>query len=135
MAQRKQIQALSFIALLALMLMLLGRVLLPYLTVLLWSAVSYILISPVHKRLLSLVKKENRVYEIYRHFLAGIFALGTVLLMSGIVVFLGFQLVGQVRVFLDEARSFINDNPHYFRNEGMGLKISEYCKRCFPWNS
>ena len=43
MAQRKQIQYISFIALLALMLILMGMVFLPYLSVLLWSAVCYIL--------------------------------------------------------------------------------------------
>ncbi|HPO01955.1 AI-2E family transporter [Treponema zuelzerae] len=124
MAQRKQIQALSFIALLGIMLILLGRVLLPYLTVLLWSAVTYILISPLYNRLLGLVSQKARFFEIYRRFLAGVFALGTVLMMSGIAVFLGFQLVGQIRVFIDQARTFINENPHFFRNDGLGANIS-----------
>ena len=46
MAQRKQIQAISIIALLALMIVLMGMVFLPYASVLLWTAVCYILVSP-----------------------------------------------------------------------------------------
>lgn len=128
MAQKKQIQSMSVIALLAFMIVLMGKVLLPYMTVLLWSAVMYILISPLHSKILSHLNKQSRMYEVWRHLLAGFFALGTVLILSGIVFFLGFQLIGQVKVFLEEIKAFVLANPHFFRNEGIGLRISDLVK-------
>lgn len=128
MAQKKQIQAISFIALLALMIVLMGKVLLPYMTVLLWSAVMYILISPLHSRILARFNKKSRLYEFWRHILAGLFALGTVLVLTGIAIFLGFKLIGQVKIFLEEIKLFVLQNPHFFRNEGIGLQISKLVK-------
>lgn len=66
----------------------------------------------------------KRFYETKRHLLAGIFALGTVLIMAGIFFFIGFQLIGQGRIFLDEVTTFVTGNPQFFTNTELGSSIS-----------
>jgi Predicted permease len=129
MAQRKQIQYISFIALLALMLILMGMVFLPYLSVLLWSAVCYILVSPLHSRILRHMNPKRKLYEIKRYFLAGAFSVGTVLIMAGIFFFIGFQLIGQGKHFLEAAQRFVEANPLFFQNTEVGTTIASLVKK------
>jgi predicted PurR-regulated permease PerM len=129
MAQRKQIQNISFIALLAIMLMLMGMVFLPYLSVLLWSAVCYILLSPLHSRLLRHMNPGKKLFEIKRYFLAGVFSVGTVLIMAGIFFFIGFQLIGQGKHFLEAAKRFVEANPFFFQNTEAGTTIASAVKQ------
>jgi predicted PurR-regulated permease PerM len=129
MMQRKQIQSLSLIALLALMIILMGRIFLPYTSVLLWSAVAYILISPLYMKIVRRMDRTKRFFEIKRHFLAGLFAVLTVLVMAGIFFFIGFQVIGQGRVFIEEAKSFIEANPHFFSNTDAGTTIAAVVRK------
>lgn len=129
MMQRKQIQSLSLIALLALMIILMGRIFLPYTSVLLWSAVAYILISPLYMKLVRLMDRTKRFFEIKRHLLAGLFAVLTVFIMAGVFFFVGFQVIGQGRVFIEEAKSFIEANPHFFRNTDAGTAIAAVVRK------
>ncbi len=124
MAQRKQIQSISIIALLALMIVLMGMVFLPYATVLLWTAVSYILVSPAYLRILRKMDKRKKLYEIKRHFLAGFFAVGTVLVLGGVFFFIAFQLIGQGRIFLTAIQKFLEVNPYFFANTDTGTTIA-----------
>lgn len=126
--QRKQIQSISFGALLALMLILMSMIFLPFSSVLLWSAVFYILISPLYTRILNRMNSKKKLYETKRHLLAGVFALGTVLIMIGIFFFIGFQLIGQGKIFLEETKVFIEGNPHFFRNTEQGTQIATIIK-------
>ena len=109
MAQRKQIQAISIIALLALMIVLMGMVFLPYASVLLWTAVCYILVSPLYFKILRKMDAGKRLYELKRHFLSGFFAVGTVLIMGGVFFFVMVQLIGQGRIFLAAIQRFLED--------------------------
>jgi len=127
--KRKQIQSLSIIVLLALMIVLLGRILLPYMSVLLWSAICYILISPLHQRIVRRLKPTKRLYEAKRHLLAGVFAVGTILIVAGVLLFLGFQLIGRGRLFLEEASTFVSDNPYYFQRSELGVQIADVVKQ------
>lgn len=128
MLQRKQIQALSLIALLAVMVMLVGTLFLPYSSVLLWAAVFYILISPLYNAILRRMRPASRLYEIKRHFLAGLFALGTVVLMAGAFLFIAFQIIGQGREFVEGAMSYVERNPDFFRTNPAGLTIARTIK-------
>jgi len=118
------IQGLSLIGLLALMLILMGKVFLPYMSVILWSAVCYILISPLHSWILRRMNRKSRLYEIRRYLLAGFFAVGTVMLLAGVFLFVGFQVIGQGRLFLEQARSFLEANPQFFSTTEVGAKIA-----------
>lgn len=128
MLQRKQIQGLSFLALLAIMVILVGRLFLPYASVLLWAAVCYILISPLYNLIIRRMKPGKRLYEVKRHFLAGIFALVTVLVMAGTFLFIAFQIVGQGKEFVEDAKVFIEGNPDFFRTNSIGLFLAKTVK-------
>jgi predicted PurR-regulated permease PerM len=129
MEQKKRIQSISIIALLAIMLILMGRLFLPYMSVILWSAVCYIVLSPSYNRLVRRMNPSKRFYNAKRQLLAGVYALGTVLVLSGVVFFISFQLIGQGRGFLEGAKSFISNNPHFFQSPGAGLAISQVVER------
>ena len=124
MAQRKQIQAISIIALLALMIVLMGMVFLPYASVLLWTAVCYILVSPLYFKILRKMDAGKRLYELKRHFLSGFFAVGTVLIMGGVFFFVMVQLIGQGRIFLAAIQRFLEVNPYFFAETDAGATIA-----------
>lgn len=129
MAQKNKIQAISFLVLLGLMLLLMGMLFLPYASVLLWAAVCYILVSPLYTKILRRMNKRKRLYEMKRYFLAGVFSVGTVLIMAGIFFFLGFQLIGQGRVFIERAKDFISLNPNFFSTTDAGATIASLVKQ------
>ncbi len=110
------------------MVILVGRLFLPYSSVLLWAAVCYILMSPLYNAILRRMNKASRLYEAKRHLLAGSFALGTVFLLSGVFLFLSFQLIGQGKDFVEEARAFIEGNPDFFRTNPLGLYLAKAVK-------
>jgi predicted PurR-regulated permease PerM len=126
--QKKDIQSLSFVVLLALMLVLMSRVFLPYMSVLLWSAVSWVLINPLYGFITRRMNGEKRFYELKRRILAGAFAVGTVLILAGVFFFIGFQLIGQGRIFLEEAQVFLEENPLFFSDTTVGTTIAEIVK-------
>ncbi len=127
--QRKQIQSISFVVLFALMIVLMGRLFLPFSSVLLWSAIFYIIISPLYRKILHRMSSAKKFYETRRHLLAGLFAVGTVFIMVGIFVFLGFQLVGQGRIFLEGAKTFVSGNPLFFTNTVLGTNIASIVEK------
>lgn len=128
MMQRKQIQALSLVALLAIMVILVGTLFLPYSSVLLWAAVCYILMSPLYNLILKQIKPGTRLYEAKRHLLAGFFALGTVVIMVGVITFLVFQLVAQGKEFIEGTMVYIGNNPDFFRANPLGQNIAKIIK-------
>lgn len=127
--QRKRIQSFSLVALLALMIILMGRVFLPYMSVILWSAVCYILVSPSYAMIVRRMNPKKRLYEAKRHLLAGVYSVGTVLIMAGIFFFIGFQLIGQGKIFIESARDFISGNPNFFRDSEIGTTIASLVRR------
>ncbi len=129
MAQRKQIQYISFIALLALMVILMGMVFLPYLNVLLWSSVCYILLIPLHNRIMRKMSPYRPLFELKRHLLAGAFSLGTVLILAGVFFFMGFQLIGQGKAFLESAKDFVAANPLFFSQTDAGVTIANLVQK------
>lgn len=129
MAQRKQIQTISIIALLALMILLMSMVFLPYMSVILWSSICYILVSPLYSRIIRRMNPGKKLYELKRNFLAGLFSVGTVLAMAGVFFFIGFQLIGQGKSFIEEAKLFVEANPHFFSNTELGTEIASAVKK------
>lgn len=61
--------------------------------------------------------------------LAGFFSLGTVMLMAGVVLFIGFQLIGQGKIFLEESKRFLEGNPLFFSNTELGTSIAAIVKK------
>lgn len=128
MEKSKQIQSIFLIALLTLMIILVLLLFLPYATILIWSAVCYIIISPLNKKILKHINPKKKFYEIKRHLLAVFFALGTVVLMVAIIFFLGFQLAGQGKFLIEEAKLFFENNYQFFTETDIGKKITSAVK-------
>lgn len=56
--------------------------------------------------------------------MAGIFAVTTVFVLGGVFFFIGFQLIGQGRIFLDGIQKFLEVNPRFFSNTETGAAIA-----------
>lgn len=128
MSQRIPIQAVSIVALLALMIFLMGEIFLPYASVLLWSAVFYILLRPLYKKILLRMNPKKKLYSLQRRLLAGVFSLGTVVVVFFLFSFLVVNLAGQITVFVNELISFMNSNLEFFNESETGRKISDTVK-------
>lgn len=124
--QRKQVQSLSLIALLSLMLILMARVFVPYLTVILWSSITYIIISPIHHRLLRRLDRAKPLYEAKRHVIAGVFALGTIVIMVSVLGFIGFQLIGQGKLVIEGVKTFVEGNSDFFVQSELGATLTKF---------
>lgn len=111
------------------MFILMCRIFLPFSGVILWSAFLYILMSPLYIRLLKRLNAAGKFYELKRHLLAGVFALMTVIIVTGALVFLGFKLIGQISHFIEDIKFFVNGNPDFFRTSETGIKIAETVRR------
>lgn len=129
MKQKIPIQAVSIVALLAILLFFTGKIFLPYASVLLWSAVFYILLRPLHKKIMRRVDPEKKLYQFKRHFLAGVFSVGTVVAVAFLFSFLIINLAGQISVFVNELISFINSNLTFFSGTESGREISDFVSK------
>ncbi|MEL3911535.1 AI-2E family transporter [Treponema pedis] len=103
---KQTIQTISFFILLAVMLFLVGKLFLPYATVLLWSSVVYMLASPLYNKILSKMNKEKKTYIIKKSLLAGTFSIITVLIVAGILSFVVIKIFGQGRALAQNAVMF-----------------------------
>lgn len=128
MNQRIPIQAVSIVALLALMIFFMGQIFLPYASVILWSAVFYILLRPLYKKILRKMDSGKKFYQFKRHFLAGVFSVGTVVLVAFLFSFLLINLAGQISAFVNELIAFTNSNIYFFSGTEAGREISDFVR-------
>ncbi len=121
---KQTIQTVSFFILLAVMLFLVGKLFLPYASVLLWSSVIYMLASPLYNRLLSKMDKEKKTFAIKKRLLAGFFSVFTVLIVAGILSFAVIKIFGQGKVLVQNIDSIIEkiNSPE---NENVRQNIAE----------
>ncbi|MDR1929097.1 MAG: AI-2E family transporter [Treponema sp.] len=103
----KPIQALIFTAVLVILFILVCRLFAPFFTVLLWSILFYILLSPLHQRIVGKIDRAKLTGRIFRNIWAAVFSLGTVLLLLVPLVFVGIQFFHQVTALLHQARNYL----------------------------
>ncbi|MDR2100970.1 MAG: AI-2E family transporter [Treponema sp.] len=105
----KPVQNIVFGAILLLLFVAVCRLFYPFFTVLLWSILLYILLSPLHNRLVKKLDLTKPGGMILKNFWAVIFALGTVILIILPLFFVVFQFFRQIIEFIYLARdTFIN---------------------------
>jgi predicted PurR-regulated permease PerM len=107
----KTIQAIVFGAILLLLFVFVWQVFRPFVTVLLWSTLFYILFSPLHRRLSRRIKSDKLGGAVLRNLLAAAFALLTALLVLIPVSFVLFQLIRQVMELLHTIRNVFYTKP------------------------
>lgn len=92
---------------------LVARLFYPFLTVMLWSGLIYILLLPLYEKLTGLSRSKNERPMSHR-FLAGLFALLGVVLLVLPLVLLSINLAKQVGELTSASIRFLEHHPEYF---------------------
>jgi predicted PurR-regulated permease PerM len=109
--RRRTVQNVLFGVILVLLFLAVCRLFAPFFTVLLWSVLVYIVFSPLHYRLVKNLDFSTIRGKILKSLYAGVFALGTVLIILVPLVFVTFQFFRQIVDLLSVAKDVLNDNP------------------------
>jgi predicted PurR-regulated permease PerM len=86
----------------------------PFWSVILWTILLYILIRPLYRKCTGKLDQSKKGYEAKRHLFAGLFAVGTLILIITPLVFLTIQLFHQAVSFLKASEEFIRTHPDFF---------------------
>jgi predicted PurR-regulated permease PerM len=105
-----QVKKLGFLVVFIGLLVLVARIFLPFVTVIIWSAIFYAFLYPVFRKL-SLRKDGEDRNKFARNLLAAALALGGVLLIAVPGVFLGIAMVKQLSGMLRDGLIAIEKNP------------------------
>ncbi|MDR1388398.1 MAG: AI-2E family transporter [Treponema sp.] len=107
----KSVQAIVFGAILVFLFILVCRLFAPFFTMLLWSVLFYILLSPVHQKLTGGLDRNKLRGKILRNFWAGLFSLTTVFIILIPLTFIGFQFFRQVTEMTHLVRQYLMAHP------------------------
>ncbi|MDR1410598.1 MAG: AI-2E family transporter [Spirochaetaceae bacterium] len=110
----KLVQNTVFGAILILLFLLVCRLLSYFFSVLLWSILFYILLGPLHQRIIRNMDFSTYRGKIVKNILAGVFSLGTIFLILIPLVFVSFQFYRQITDLIRSARDFLYGNPGIF---------------------
>jgi len=111
----RPIQNYVFGAILILLFVAVCRLLSPFFTALLWSVLLYILISPLHRRIIKNINFDTRKGKILRSFWAVVFTLGTMVLVLfpfSMVVSLFLRQIIELGSFISEQ---LKERPEYLQ--------------------
>jgi predicted PurR-regulated permease PerM len=111
----KAVQNFVFAAILIILLVIVCRLFAPFFTVLLWSILLYILLSPLHQRAVKKIKPSLKG-AILRNIWAGVFSLGTVILILIPILFVAAQFFRQITELIRLARDTVNHNPEIIKD-------------------
>jgi predicted PurR-regulated permease PerM len=122
----RAVQNSVFVAILILLLVIVFRLFAPFFTVLLWSTLLYILLSPLHQRVIKRIKPSGIKGMILKNIWAGVFSLGTVILILIPLFFVAAQFFRQITELIRLARDTFTHNPGIIRD--MLEKLSEFIR-------
>ena len=123
---KASLQNIFLLALFALLLVAVIAIFRPFFTVILWSSLLYILISPLHRKIHNKINPEKKGYNLKKVLLCGSFAVGTILIIAGLIFLLGSQLISQLISFLENAEKFIKENPNFFKDADIVVWVKEF---------
>lgn len=123
MDNKHTLNTIFIFGLFALLFVLLGCMLYPFSTVILWTILIYILTNPLHKKCLNKIDKQKKFYEAKRHALAGGFSIGVFLLIILPLIGACFLIVQQFLSFLKSVEDFFIQNPDFFTTSELGKWI------------
>lgn len=117
----RRIQTWFFAALFVLLFLAVARILAPFFTVLLWTTLLYIIFSPLYNRILKHVNLEKLTGKILQNVLAGLFSVGSVVVIVVPLAFVGLQLAKQTASLIRGTLAFLDANPHFLNIEMGGF--------------
>ena len=126
MDNKKTLQTIFIYGIFALLFVLILSMLQPFFTVILWTALLYVLLNPLHRKIIAKMDKTKKSFNFKRHLLAGVFAIGIFLVIIGPLIGIGFMLVQQFLSVLNKIEKFISANPDYFTHSDFGQFISNF---------
>ncbi|GHU97712.1 AI-2E family transporter [Spirochaetia bacterium] len=115
-SSRPRIQDIVFAVLLVLLFILVCRLFSPFFTVLLWSILLYVLVGPLFSRLTKKMNFTTMGGKILQNILAGVFSLGTIILILIPLSFVGSQFFRQIMELIRYLRNFISNDPDMIYN-------------------
>jgi predicted PurR-regulated permease PerM len=120
---QRPIQNYVFGAILVFLFLVVCRLFAPFFSVLLWSVLLYIIIGPLHKRLIRRIDFSTIKGKILRNFWAVVFTLGTIAIVLIPISLLVSIFFRQIIELARNARDLLNERPEYLRE--IFNKISE----------
>jgi predicted PurR-regulated permease PerM len=118
----RQIQSYVLGIILILLFVVVCRLFAPFFTVLLWSILLYIMLSPLHRRLIRNLNFNSMKGKILRNIWAGVFAVGTIIIILLPLLFIVFLFIRQVLELGYFIRDILYNKPDYLHD--IFLKIS-----------
>jgi len=113
---KKSVQSYIFTAILILLFVAVLRLFAPFFSVLLWSTLLYILISPLHRRLTKKINFETRKGKLLRSFWAVIFTLGTMILILGPLSFAAVVFFREIIELARSAADLLYGSPEFLQD-------------------
>ena len=110
------IQSYVFVGLLVLLFIAVLRLIAPFFTPLLWAVLLYILLSPLHRRLIRNLNFDTLKGKIFRYFWAGIFTAGTVVIILVPIFLVAVMFFQQVMELGQQAYSLLSERPEYLND-------------------
>ncbi|WP_041610892.1 AI-2E family transporter [Treponema brennaborense] len=129
MDNKRTLQTVFMFALFALLFVLILGMLHPFFTVILWTILLYIILNPLHHRCVSRLNAQKKLYEFRRHVLAGVFSVGTLIIIIGPLITIATLLVQQMLSFLHAVEDFINRNPDFLTSSEIGKSVLGFIDR------
>ncbi|MDR3304102.1 MAG: AI-2E family transporter, partial [Treponema sp.] len=109
--EERRIQSVVFGIILVLLFFVVSRIFAPFFTVLLWSSMFYVMLSPLHRRIIKRIDFNKRSAGIFRSLLAVAFAIGSVILILVPLLFVVWQVFRQVIELIRMVRDMFYTNP------------------------
>jgi predicted PurR-regulated permease PerM len=110
-ANLSSIQAYVFGAILFLLFVMVCRLFAPFFTVLLWSILLYVLVSPLHHRVIKKLDFSTAKGRIFKNFWAAVFALGTAVVIMIPLSFIASLFSRQIVELMRYIRELFNQRP------------------------
>jgi predicted PurR-regulated permease PerM len=112
----KNVQNYAFGAILIALFLLVCRLFAPFFTVLLWSTLLYVLLSPLHHRVTRKLDFDSRKGKILENIWAAIFTLGTMVLILIPLSFVASLFTRQIIDLIRYSRDTFNQRPEFIRD-------------------
>lgn len=119
----RPIQSYAFGAILIVLFLLVCRLFAPFFTVLLWSTLLYILLSPLHQRAIRNLDLFTRKGKILKSIWAVIFAIGTMVIILIPLTFVGSVFFRQIMELIRYSRDLFSQQPEMLHNFFEKLSI------------
>jgi predicted PurR-regulated permease PerM len=117
------VQAYAFGALLLLLFFMVCRLFAPFFTVLLWSILLYVLISPIHHRVIRNLDFSSAKGRVLKNFWAAVFALGTAVVIMIPLSFTASLFSRQIVELMRYIRELFNQRPDGLSNLFNSLSV------------